>query len=446
MTAPVFEEMNPTGETPVDDRRTIVVIGNGMVGLRFCEKLIAADPERSTANAVRTTSLPSSSEAIDIVGIGKAAVPMVLGAISALPGCTVRVFVLTKDDHGLGQTDPAWSVRYGAHPVLEQRNIDATNELLAWLAAGDAAPVTLCLVSGGGSALLERPYDGISLSDFQTITRLLLPAGADITELNTVRSCLSQVKGGGLRSFVRSPRCISLLLSDVLGNDPAIIASGPTIASQQDPEEALAILARFGLIAKAPQSVLGRLHQVHSSQSVGRLDDQIAIIADNSSAVEAAWTALQKSGYNAAIGECEMTGEASDHARAWVEMLTTMPTEIDAVVGGGELTVTVRGNGQGGRNTEFALAAAIALCERGLDDWTVGSLATDGQDALTGVAGAIVSAATVAFFRDLGGDPEKELATNNSFPCLEQVGATVHTGPTGTNVNDCYFAVRTRLA
>ncbi|HRA48155.1 MAG TPA: glycerate-2-kinase family protein, partial [Thermomicrobiales bacterium] len=203
--------------------------------------LIAADPERSTANAVRATSLPSSSEAIDIVGIGKAAVPMVRGAISALPGCMVRVFVLTKDDHGLGQTDPTWTVRYGAHPVLEQRNIDATNQLLAWLAAGDAAPLTLCLVSGGGSALLERPDDGISLHDFQAVTGLLLRAGADITELNTVRSCLSQVKGGGLRSFVRSPRCISLLLSDVLGNDPAVIASGPTVPTRFDPAEALAV-------------------------------------------------------------------------------------------------------------------------------------------------------------------------------------------------------------
>ena len=408
--------------------------------------LIAADPERSTANAVRATSLPSSSEAIDIVGIGKAAVPMVRGAISALPGCTVRVFVLTKDDHGLGQTDPAWTVRYGAHPVLEQRNIDATNELLAWLAAGEVAPTALCLVSGGGSALLERPYDGISLRDFQSVTEFLLRAGADITELNTVRSCLSQVKGGGLRSFIRSPRCISLLLSDVLGNDPAVIASGPTVPTRHAPAEALAVLAQFGLIEKATQSVLDHLHQAHGSQSVGRSEDQIAIIADNSSAVEAAWTALQKAGYNTAIGECEMTGEASEHAQAWVEMLTTLPTDIEAVVGGGELTVTVRGNGQGGRNTEFALAAAVALCERGLDDWTVASLATDGQDALTGVAGAIVSAATITTIRNLGGDPDKELATNNSFPYLEQVGATVHTGPTGTNVNDCYFAVRTRLA
>lgn len=411
----------------------------------FNAALTAVDPARAMATAATREIERAQPAAIDVIAIGKAAVPMARGAVSALDCIPHRVFVITKDDHAVGEIDPAWTLRYSSHPVLDERSLAATSELLTWLVDGQSDRPTWCLISGGGSALLELPIEGVSLADFQHLTRALLSAGADIYQLNTVRSRISQVKGGGLRSHIRSQGCTSFLLSDVLGNDPSVIASGPTVLSTRTAADAKTVLDQFGLNDSLPTHLRNAILAEHEYRLPMGNDDRIEIVADNGTALETAALALADQG-NVEVAWRDQTGEAADRARVFVALLQHQPKSVHAVLGGGELTVTVRGDGLGGRNTEFALAAAIALRDANLTDWAVASLATDGQDSLTGFAGAIVDASSCTAMESAGFDPGAELSRNNSAPPLEAIGATVFTGPTGTNVNDLYLAVRTQPA
>ena len=408
--------------------------------------LDAVDPERATAREIESLvashAIPEGPGSINVLAIGKAAIPMTRGCTRILgPRCR-RVLAITKDGHATVEIPPDWQVYVGAHPVPDQRSVDATDALLSWLARESPATATICLISGGGSALLEQPRPGISLADMQTVTRSLLNAGADIHALNAVRSQLSAVKGGQLRSAIRSRVCLSLLLSDVLGNDPTVIASGPTIPIKTTRKEAVDILERFNLLSSLPESVRVLLESEETIQPAAHQEDIVRIVGDNLTALEAARTWFASAGLQPLIVWQNTTGEARVRARGWVESLTGIDANVDAVLGGGELTVTVRGQGNGGRNTEFVLSAALALAEANLPEWTLASLATDGQDALTGLAGASADATSVDAMRRAGIDPEKALAANDSATALAAIGATVETGPTGTNVNDLYLAIR----
>ncbi|MDQ2682512.1 MAG: DUF4147 domain-containing protein, partial [Chloroflexota bacterium] len=339
---------------------------------------------------------------------------------------------------------PASAVcREAAHPVLDQRAIDATGELLEWVNAIPADAHVVVLLSGGGSALLERPVNGVSLDEFQTLTRELLRAGADIHELNSVRSRVSLVKGGGLRAAIPSDRVVTLALSDVLGNDPSVIASGPTVPITQHAAQALSVLDRLNVRDRIPASILQALEESVRPEIINYPDDRFVIVADNSLAVQAAADHLRDAGYDVEIRDQIPTGEAREIAASWVQSLPeTDHRRPKAILAGGELTVTVRGEGLGGRNTEFAFAAARELDDRDITGWTVASLATDGQDAMTGAAGAIVDSTSAVTMRKQGLDLAAALDENDTCPPLDQIGATVRTGPTGTNVNDLYFAVQ----
>jgi glycerate 2-kinase len=410
--------------------------------------LDAVNPERATAGEIESLvashAVPDEPGSIDVVAIGKAAIPMARGCTRVLGRRCRRVLAITKEGHANGEILPDWQVHVGAHPVPDQRSVDATDALLSWLAQESPVAATICLISGGGSALLERPRPGISLADMQMVTRSLLNAGADIHALNAVRSQLSAVKGGQLRSAIRSRMCLSLLLSDVLGNHPTVIASGPTIPIKTTRKEAIEILDRFNLLSSVPKSVRVLLESEESTQPAAHQEDIVRIVGDNVIALEAARTWFASNGLQPVVVWQNATGEARVRARGWVESLTGIDADVDAVLGGGELTVTVRGQGKGGRNTEFVLSAALALAEVNLPEWTVASLATDGQDALTGLAGAIADAASVVAMRTAGIDPEEALVDNDSATALAAIGATVETGPTGTNVNDLYFAIRSQ--
>jgi glycerate 2-kinase len=299
----------------------------------------------------------------------------------------------------------------------------------------------LALISGGGSALFEAPVEPVTLDDFVTVTNLLLSAGTPIQDLNRVRIPLSAVKGGRLRQASPAGRFVTLLLSDVLGNDPRVIASGPTVRGDFAATDALDVLERYQLRQAVPDVVLTALESqpVANDAGQGFTNDLTLLVADNSSALNAAAAEAEAEGLPVEIIWREREGEASMLGREWVVASADREGPL-VLLGGGEATVTVRGDGAGGRNTEFTLAAGLELERRHLDSWAAASLATDGQDAMTEAAGAIVCADTIRNARSLDIDPERCLENNDSVRVFEATDLVV-TGPTGTNVNDLYFAV-----
>ena len=384
-----------------------------------------------------------------VVGVGKAAVGMARGALGACGDLITAGLVVTKDGHAAGPAVGPIRVAEAAHPVPDARGERATRAMLALLGELGPDDLVLALISGGGSALLEAPVAPLTLADLAATTELLLRAGAPIQDLNAVRTPLSLVKGGGLRRAAGRGTVVTLILSDVLGNDPRVIASGPTVAGD-DPRSAArngrAVLEHYGLWERVPDAVRDALidlggREVGDEAATAEWD-VIAIVGVNASAVEAAAEAARGDGYRCRVVWRDKAGEAAALGRAWVEACAAAGDDVDVLLGGGEATVSVRGDGVGGRNTEFTLAAALALEERGDAEWVVASLATDGQDALTGVAGAIADGRTPARARAAGVDPGEALGRNDSLRVFEAAGGVVRPGPTGTNVNDIYLAVR----
>jgi hydroxypyruvate reductase len=416
----------------------------------FFAALEAVEPARAVRDTldwrdgslvVGNVALPSP-EGVHLVAVGKAAVAMTQGALEAVDGAIVSGDVITKEGHAAAPLPPELRVHEAGHPIPDERGVDATNLAISALnQLGDG--VVLALVSGGGSALLESPRDGVTLADLARTTDLLLRAGAPIEALNAVRAPLSRVKAGGLRAA--APKCawVTLILSDVLGNDPRVIASGPTVQGGSDPRLAIEVIERYGLKQQIPVSVLTALETLPAEPSLqGANDDELLIIGDNASAVGAAAVKAAALGLESQTVWRAAQGEAAELGSEFVSVVSEMPDQVDVVLGGGEATVTVRGDGRGGRNTEFSLAAALELERRGTLDWVVASLATDGQDAMTGLAGAIADPGTVRRARDAGVDPELALARNDSLSVFEVSGGAVQIGPTGTNVNDVYIALR----
>ena len=377
-----------------------------------------------------------------VVAIGKAAAPMAAATADILGERVSCGYLLTKDGH-LGERLPGFESWEASHPVPDERGIDATRSILASVDGLGPDDVVLALISGGGSALFEAPAGSLTLDDIQRTTDLLLRAGAPIQHLNAVRSELSQVKGGGFRRHIGRARTVSLILSDVLGNSPDIIASGPTVRRRPDAAKALEILRRYELLGRIPDSVRNHLDRAASStESPPEFDDEgdlFRIIGDNERFVSAIQRYFEDQGLHVDRIWREREGEAREQAVAWVDAVAR--SEADVILGGGEMTVTVRGDGTGGRNTEFALRAAIELHERELEA-TVASLASDGQDGGVDAAGAIVDGDTVADLRRAGVDSIDALERNDSGSALARVATLVAPGPTGTNVNDVYIALR----
>lgn len=381
------------------------------------------------------------------LAVGKAAVPMALGLRDALGDRIDAGIALTKRGHVLPGVDlhPV-AIREASHPVPDASGVAATREMLDLVAGLSAADTAIALISGGGSALLEAPDGDLTLADIQAVTSALLRAGAPIQDLNAVRSELSLVKGGGLRRAIGPARCISLILSDVLGNDPSVIASGPTVERQPDPRRALALLGQYGLLDTVPESVLRWLSREMDVGGVkaSHPDDEWAVMADNASFVEAMAAVARDADLRADVVWRDVEGEASARGAEFVELCAGMPEDVDVVLGGGETTVVVRGDGVGGRNTEFALSAAIAL-DVDRFPWVIASLASDGDDGGNrGAAGAVVDPRTILRGRDTGLDAEASLAANDSGTFLAATGDLFRCDPTGTNVNDACIGVRLR--
>lgn len=392
----------------------------------FDAAVSAADPARCVP-----PSLPPPPRGRTIViGAGKASAAMAAAVEQHMPG-PLSGLVITRYGHG-------WPCRWievieAAHPVPDEQGRAAARRIAAMVEGLNPDDLVLCLISGGGSALLAAPAAGLTLADKQEVNRQLLASGAPIAEMNCLRKHLSMLKGGRLAARAYPARVVSLIISDVPGDDPAVIASGPAVADPTTSEEARAIIRKYGL--DLPPRVMQFLSSPEA-ETPKPGDPRLAaaeaiIIATASQSLKAAARVAENSGWNVINLGDRVEGEARDVARMHA-VLTAGPHAV--ILSGGETTVTVRGKGRGGRNTEYLLSLAIALGE------TNGRFAiaadTDGIDGSEDNAGAIVTPDTLDRATALGLDPEAYLANNDAYGFFEKLGDLVLTGPTRTNIND----------
>lgn len=408
--------------------------------------LEAADPANAVARALRlngpmlevgehTVEL-SGIRQVTIIALGKASPAMGRAAWNALDGINRRLLVIS--DHSEDLPSGARFVRSG-HPLPTEESRRAASIALELANESGSDDLVLCLISGGGSSLAELPADGLTLDDIRTVGRLLLERSVPIDEVNTVRRHLSAFKGGRLAEAATPAHLISLVLSDVIGNQLSSIASGPTVPDDSTFADAIRVLSSYQLINRIPAPV--RTHLERGSK--GLLPDtptnlplnHALIIGDLTMAVEAARRSGEVAGVDTTVATTALSGEAASTALECVDAAGPGLT-----IFAGETTVTVRGGGSGGRNQEGALAAARRI--DGSSDLVFTAFATDGVDGPTNAAGAIVDGDTAARGRALGLDIDEHLHRNDSNPFLRATGDLLETGPTGTNVGDIWMVLR----
>jgi glycerate 2-kinase len=393
-------------------------------------------------------------ERILVLGAGKASARMALGLESVLGERIAGGVVAVKE----GYLEKLNHIRLveAAHPVPDERSVQAAAELLEVARGAGPADLVLVLVSGGGSAILTAPYtDGshlLGLADKQAVTRALLSCGADIQEVNCVRKHLSAIKGGRLARAIAPARCLSLVLSDVVGDDLDAIASGLTVPDRTTWADAWAIVERHGLAGKLPIAVENLLRagmdgQVADTPKPGEpAQEQVhnVLIGTNFQALLAARDRARDLGYQCLILTPYLTGEAREMSRLFLGMARSISAHGQplarptCIIAGGETTVTLRGTGKGGRNQEMALAylAGLARSSENAEEALFLAASTDGSDGPTSAAGAFASLAILEAARDEGLDPFAHLANNDSFHFFEKLGGLLVTGPTNTNVCD----------
>lgn len=399
----------------------------------FARAVEAADPMRFVP-----AHLPARPEGrVLVVGAGKASARMAEAVEAAWGPC--EGLVVTR--YGHGRPLRGIEVAEAAHPVPDRAGEAATARMLGLLRGLSPDDLVLALISGGASALLVRPAEGVGLADKQAVNAALLASGAPISDMNVVRKHLSRVKGGQLATAAYPARVLALAVSDVPGDDPAVIGSGPTVAERSLPGEALAILARWGV--EPPVSVVAALRRGSSVVPPG--DPRLArcetrVVAAPAQSLAAAAALARDGGCEALVGSDRLEGEAREvAARLAAEaraLRAARPPGAPPLVllTGGELTVTRRGGGVGGPNAEFALALALAL--DGAPGIHALACDSDGIDGAAEVAGAVVGPDTLARARALGLDAPGALRDNDAHAFFAALGDGVVTGPTLTNVND----------
>ena len=377
-----------------------------------------------------------------VVGGGKAAAAMAQAVEAHWPqGCALSGLVVTRYLHGVSELARI-KVIEAAHPVPDEAGQRAAARMLEMVRGLTADDLVLCLMSGGASSLLGLPAPGISLADKQAVNRALLRIGADIGEMNTVRKHLSAIKGGRLAQAAYPAQVVTLLISDVPGDDPSVIGSGPTVPDTSTRADALAVLARYGM--EAPEAVTLRL--LDAASETPKPGDPVfarvtsVMAATPQAALEAAPAAARQAGITPVILGSAIEGEASEVARVMAGIALQcaqhgQPAAAPCVLlSGGETTVTVRGGGRGGRNVEFLLALGIAL--RGHPRIHALACDTDGIDGTEDNAGAVLAPDSLARAAALGLDARGRLADNDGYAFFDALGDLVVTGPTRTNVND----------
>lgn len=367
-----------------------------------------------------------------VVGAGKASAAMARSVEEHWPHPLEGV-VVTRYGHKV----PCEKIQVleSAHPVPDAAGVVASRQILEAVTGLTADDLVLVLISGGASALMSLPASGISLDDKISINQNLLACGANIHEINCVRKHLSAIKGGQLTKAAYPAQVITLAISDVPGDDPSVIGSGPTVPDRTTFKQAEEILTRYGI--KAPAAVSKYLED-HRHLSTG-LDEAVfantryRLIAAPAMALDAAGEVARAHGYNVQMLGDAIEGEARDVARHHAELALEAPTGT-VLLSGGELTVTIRGEGKGGPNTEYMLALSMAL--DGAEGITAMACDTDGGDGMGGQAGAWADASILSRARELGLDPAGYLNVNDSAGFFGPLDHLVNTGPTQTNVND----------
>ncbi len=411
----------------------------------------AVDPYASVRSYFKDSPLDTAQyKNIFVVGGGKAVCPMAraverLYAPEITAGC-----VVTKYGHGL----PLKKVRVmeAGHPVPDGNGAKGAKEVLRIAAGAGKGDLVITLLSGGASALLSGP-EGITLADKKKITRLLVNSGAAIAEINSVRKHLSGIKGGQLMKAVYPASSLTLIVSDVVGDDLSAIGSGPTVPDPTTYADALAALKKYGLISKAPSSVLKRLRSgiLGAVAETPKPGDpafkgaSAVVVAGNSSALEAAKRNARSLGYNTLVLSSSVTGPTRFTAAVFSDIIREIKSSGNPVAApacllfGGETTLKVTGHGMGGRMQEFALVTAARI--EGLDGVTVLSGGTDGTDGPTDAAGAFADSSTLRRALQAGLDYQRHLTENDSYRFFKPLGDLFTTGPTGTNVMDIVIAI-----
>ena len=367
-----------------------------------------------------------------VLGAGKAAAAMAKAVEDNWPG-PLGGLVVTRDGHGV----PCRRIEVveAAHPVPDRRGQAAALRILDLARGMGADDLVLCLISGGASALLSLPAPGVTLADKQDIAARLLISGATIAEINCVRKHLSGIKGGRLGVAARPASVLTLAISDVAGDDPSVIGSGPTVADPSSFADALAVLDKYAIVPPAviADGLRGRADETPKPGDQCLSHARFELVASPADALEAAAALARARGYRAVVLGDAVEGEARAVAREHAE-ITLRTDEPSVLVSGGETWVRVRGGGRGGRNAEYLLALALALDGRA----GVHAIAcdTDGIDGTEANAGCVIGPETLARARHLGVDAQARLDDNDAFGFFAALDDLVVTGPTRTNVND----------
>jgi glycerate-2-kinase len=418
----------------------------------FYASLQSVDPYKSVVSyidKIRSTYKNGRFNRLIVIGFGKAACAMA-GAVEDYLGDLIDTgIVITKYGHCEKQnTDRArkFKIFEAGHPVPDSNGLKGTEEIIKLLKDSNENTLIVCLISGGGSALLVYPYEGVSLGEKQQITQLLLRSGANIHETNAVRKHISRVKGGRLAEIAFPASIISLILSDVIGDNLDVIASGPTSPDETTYHDAMEVLRKYDLIDKTPLSILDILNkgtkalipETPKDNNPVFVNAENIIIGSNRKALEAANTKAESLGLHAEIISSEITGEAKEVGKWLADIArskrSNSSNRLNCLISGGETTVTVKGSGLGGRNMELALSFAMEI--EGIDSITLLSAGTDGTDGPTDAAGAIVDGQTVLRAKANGIAPEDHLKNNDSYNFFKKTNELFITGPTGTNVMD----------
>lgn len=425
--------MKREGRTEASLRRQALAI--------FKAALRAANPAEAVVRRLERMDLGRYRH-IYVTGAGKAGASMARAAERVLGRRITRGLVNVKYGYiaGLRRIE----LNECGHPVPDQRGVEGAQRIAEIAASAGRDDLVLCLISGGASALLPLPADPITLDEKQEVTKLLLACGASIHEINAVRKHISQIKGGQLARLASPARVISLLLSDVIGDDLDVIGSGPTAPDASTFGLARAILEKYGIFERVPASVRERLERGELGEipETPKKDDPVfarvrnVVIGSNRLAVDAAAAHARQLGFRTMVLSTFVEGETREIARMHAAIAKEIvhagrPLKPPAcVITGGETTVTLRADGLGGRNQEFVLSAAMDIA--GLPNVVVLSAGTDGSDGPTDAAGAIADGRTLA----RNPRASEFLARNDSYRYFESLGDLIVTGPTNTNVMD----------
>jgi glycerate 2-kinase len=379
-----------------------------------------------------------------VAGAGKAAASLARGMEEVLAGRIDAGSIIVK--HGHAEALSVVRALEADHPVPGAASLAATQELLLLLEATTAADAVFFLLTGGASSLLCMPAEGISFADKASVGRLLVNSGATIEEINIVRKHLSAVKGGRLRRRTPARTFCALAISDVIGDDPSTIGSGPTVPDRTSRSDAREIIDRYQLTPQMPAAVLRHLRQPSApQQTAGSGSSEYRVIAHIGVALDACVRQAAKEGFEVRVLTDRIAGPTHDAARSFSQAVLDSVNSRGGdgrpliLLAGGETTLSVTGSGKGGRNQEFAVVAAQQL--QGSHNVTLLAAGTDGTDGPTEAAGAFADGTTLERARALGLDVQNHLSRNDVNPLLGALGDLLHTGPTGTNVMDLVIAL-----